>query len=153
MLIAGLKDLGRIEAMNNQKLARLILGSLLFVFNLGVAAQTQRENDVLQAAGGYYAAVMLAREFKGTQCGNIDIDKKWLDLERAKKEIYSKLPRSFHKELTENWALFENEVKTETRELIELIKTDKVVKAGCEKVRTVFWTTFNSGVQRWQSYQ
>jgi hypothetical protein len=142
----------RAKVINVVKLAVLAAISEFIIFSPSVAAQTQRENDMANAAGGYYAAIVLAKEFKGTHCGNIDIDKKWLDLDRAKKEIFSKIPKKFHKEMHDNWSSFENMAKRDVRELVTVMNSSQAVKAGCDKVREVFWTTFNTGVKRWQSF-
>jgi hypothetical protein len=125
---------------------------LVYSFAPPANAYSPKEKEIAHAAGEYYGAIMLAKEFKGTQCGNVNIHSRWIDLERAKKEIFSKIPKKFHKELESEWPELENMAGRDVRLLIVDMNSAQAIKAGCEKVRSVFWSVFDKAVKRWQSY-
>ena len=94
---------------------------------------------------------MLAKEFKETRCGGIRIASKWTDVERAKEDIFRKLPKRLHAEMRRDWVSFNTEVQSSVRQLVKMFNSDKAVAAGCDRVQGVFWKTFDAAVKRWQS--
>jgi len=137
--------------MNKRVLVSAVV-LLIFAFPPLSYALSEKERALSAAAGEYYAAIMLAKKFKGTRCGNISIDKKWMDLDRAKRDIFAKLPRRMHKEMEQDWEKLDSFTRTEVRQLVAELNSEKAVKAGCDKVQGLFWTEFDRAVKQWQRY-
>jgi hypothetical protein len=136
--------------MNSSLKSLFLLISLLsstFAFALSPS-----EKNLAEAAGEYYAAIMLAKEFKKTKCGGIRIASKWTDVEKAKDDIFRKLPKNLHAEMRREWASFNAQAQSSVSQALQMFNSDKAVAAGCDRVQGVFWTTFDAAVKRWQSF-
>jgi hypothetical protein len=138
--------------MKRIKLLATNIFVLLFLITTNVEALTPRERSLLEAAGEYYGAILFANEFKKTRCGNINIDQKWTDIMRARREIREKIPANLRNELDKDWSVFENEARRGVGDLIASINSPKYQNVECAKIQAVFWQSFDKAVTGWRSY-
>lgn len=128
-------------------LNRFFLKIVLAIVSVNVYAQISNE-DKAEIAGRYWGAVIMADEFKKTNCGkSISIDKKWTDSNAAKFEILSSFPSSAHAELNQFFTRQrENSMRVETYGMWSKVPSDK-----CEGARNLFWKLFDDSVTKWKS--
>lgn len=126
---------------------RFFLKIVLAIVCVNVYAQISNE-DKAEIAGRYWGAVIMADEFKKTNCGkSISIDKKWTDSNAAKLEILSSFPSSAHAELNQFFTRQrENSMRVETYGMWSKVPSDK-----CEGARNLFWKLFDDSVTKWKS--
>jgi len=131
----------------------IILSTLLF-FSSAVSALTTQERDLAWAAGEYYAAILLAREFKKTRCGQISIDQKWTDTNRARRELRAKFPAHMKKDIDndKDWATFEKTMLQNVQKVIDSLNSPKFRNVDCKQIQGVFWESFNTAVTRWERF-
>jgi hypothetical protein len=134
------------------KIFRRLLFLIVLAYGQYALAMSASERALVEAAGEYYGAIMLAKEFKGARCGGISIATKWTDLSRAKRDIFKKLPKRLHAEMERDWNEFHDQARVIVEEAIVMFNSEKAVNAGCDKVQDVFWVTFDAAVKRWSKY-
>lgn len=126
---------------------RLFTFLLILTISITSYAETEMERKA-GVAGKYWGAVIMASEFKKTNCGNsIKIDNKWIDVDRASLEIKSRFPESSQIELNQAFS-FQKESEYRKRTYLEW---SKIPPEKCIGARTLFWTIFDSAVTDWQA--
>ena len=115
-------------------LRRIYLKLVLAFVCLNVHAQISVE-DKAEIAGRYWGAVIMADEFKKTNCGkSISIDKRWTDSNAVKMEILNSFPSSAHAELNQFFTRQrENSTRVETHGMWSKVPSDK-----CEGAKNLF---------------
>jgi hypothetical protein len=129
----------------NSKIFFAMLASALF--SATTYAQISNEDKAF-LAGKYWGAVIMADEFKKTNCGkNISIDKKWTDVNAAKVEIFNNFPKSTHSELHQ---YFTRQTELSTRNEVNEMWA-KIPNNKCDGARNIFWNIFDDAVSKWKS--
>ncbi len=117
------------------------------LFSATTYAQINNEEKAF-LAGKYWGAVIMANEFKKTNCGkSINIDKKWTDVNAAKVEIFNNFPTSTHSELQR---YFTRQTELSTRNEVNEMWS-KIPNNKCEAARNIFWNIFDDAVSKWKS--
>ncbi len=117
------------------------------LFSATSYAQISNEEKAF-LAGKYWGAVIMANEFKKTNCGkSISIDKKWTDVNAAKVEIFNNFPTSTHSELHQ---YFTRQTELSTRNEVNEMWA-KIPSNKCEAARNIFWNIFDDAVSKWKS--
>jgi hypothetical protein len=123
------------------------LALTLLTLSTSLFAQTSLERKA-EIAGKYWGAVIMASEFKKTECGKtLSIGKKWTDVDGATREIKSSFPVSVQSDLDQFFSKSqESRYRMEQHSMFSKVTPDK-----CEAAKNVFWTVFDSAATAWKS--
>jgi hypothetical protein len=124
--------------------------SIFFIFGAILVTNCFAQVDInrkAEMAGAFVGAIVMADEFKKSQCGKlISIDKKYTDVEYNKRQVAKSFPSELRKELLEFFnSQFISNQRMKYRDLYAQIPFSK-----CQQfIDTVFWFKFDDAVQAW----
>lgn len=101
-----------------------------------------------EIAGKYWGAIIMASEFKKTECGKtLSIGKKWTDVDGAAREIKSSFPASVQNDLDLMFSKSqESRFRTEQQSMLSKVTPEK-----CDAAKNVFWTIFDGAATAWKA--
>ena len=111
-------------------------------------AQTSQELRKAEIAGAYWGAVIMASEFKKTECGKgISIGRKWTDVDAATREILSNFPASTQSQIAPYFSKQrERSARVEMYSIWVIVASEK-----CEGAKKLFWNQFDVAVRAWEA--
>jgi len=124
--------------------------TIFFIFGAILVTNCFAQVDInrkAEIAGAFVGAIIMADEFKKSQCGKlISIDKKYTDVEYNKKQVSKSFSSEQRNEVLEalNSQYISNQ-RMKFRDLYTQIPFSK-----CQQfIDTVFWFKFDDAVQAW----